>query len=341
MKKIISVLLALIIVLSFTFVSFADMGAPTVPLYYVFVATEGFSVLGSNASNYVELPLGQKLAVYDRYTYEGTEYWDISVELGGDDRYWTEMTNAQMNDTIKEGEVFPTYRGVHLSKQVNAVVTGEPGLNIRYGPSTYFDIAGFIPLNSNVTYEYTYHNSCDWGYVSFGGKTGWISLDYVEVIPEAQKEEPPAVGSFVPGISGDVAGGDFDDIDDYGYDDYLWESDRNRNPFETITGLLGPALGIILIICLIIAVILAITATVVIIIIVSVRKKRKRAAAYGNPSVRSITPEDYLKNSVNPAVQQQGNSVHKATPVNNPQNNPYVNGANWQNNGGNPPPPAR
>jgi len=68
------------------------------------------------------------------------------------------------------------------------VATGTSTLHIRSGPSTDYAILGSIPNGTTVQISKTQQG---WGYVTYGGVTGWSSMDYLQ--PEAGATATPYV----------------------------------------------------------------------------------------------------------------------------------------------------
>lgn len=66
---------------------------------------------------------------------------------------------------------------------MNVKVTPDVGLNLRIGASSNYETLELIPQGTEVAYEYVFsNNSGDWGYVNYNGKSGWVSLKYIEEI---------------------------------------------------------------------------------------------------------------------------------------------------------------
>lgn len=58
-----------------------------------------------------------------------------------------------------------------------AVVTADPSLNLRSGAGTEYSVLASIPYGTGITVT---AESKGWGQVTYGGKTGWVSLEYIK-----------------------------------------------------------------------------------------------------------------------------------------------------------------
>lgn len=65
------------------------------------------------------------------------------------------------------------------SKSYKAKINTPSGVNVRSGAGKKYDILIAIPNGTTVTISKT---SGDWGYTSYKGKKGWISLEYTEKV---------------------------------------------------------------------------------------------------------------------------------------------------------------
>ena len=59
------------------------------------------------------------------------------------------------------------------------MVTADPSLRLRSGAGTSYSHIGDIPYGTVLTITKISNN---WGYTSYNGKTGWVSLDYIEPV---------------------------------------------------------------------------------------------------------------------------------------------------------------
>ena len=65
------------------------------------------------------------------------------------------------------------------SKSYKAKINTPSGVNVRSGAGKKYGILTAIPNGTTVTISKT---SGDWGYTSYGGKKGWICLDYTKKV---------------------------------------------------------------------------------------------------------------------------------------------------------------
>lgn len=66
------------------------------------------------------------------------------------------------------------------------IVDADPSLRLRSGPGTSYSILANVPYKTRV---YVTEISNGWGKITYSGKTGWVSLDYVN-------RETPVSGTF-------------------------------------------------------------------------------------------------------------------------------------------------
>ena len=270
MKRLASLLLALMLVLSVPFATLADMGMPEEPLFESFVVTGNF-VMNHYDGFKTPLPFGQKLSFYDKYydDEQGTNLWMCSATLSDDEYFWGNITDEQMRLTMPSNEVFKATNAPEPEYEVTATVTAEPCLNLRNGPATGFDILTVIPLNAVITYRYVYQNKGEkWAYTSYEGKSGWVSLDYVVTEKSVLLKTYTDDYDDDDGDSGETVKAE--DIDPWGH----LPENGDSGFLSAVNKMFGNNSGRMIIFCIIGAIILAATVTVVVILIVHFDKKR-------------------------------------------------------------------
>ena len=266
MKRFVAFLIVMIFCLMLPVLAIADMGAPSIESYYVFVGPDGLKAKyydpETETDKITTLQFGQKVNVYDRYEDEyGSVQWVMVVENKDKSQTWFTVTDSDFKNTLPDGKDFPTEKAVKSANIIGGKVIGQPGLNMRLGPATGFDSKGLIPFDTEITYEYTYDN---WGYVTYEGKTGWINLDYIKT----------------DGNSGTQTITDTVDSTEQ-------EPDADAEDTTVGADIFATKSGKMLIMCLLGGLILALTALVIIIlIIVSGKKSREKA----KPADDSTTP---------------------------------------------------
>ncbi len=71
-------------------------------------------------------------------------------------------------DHVEQPDVKLPYEGI---------VTADPSLRLRSGAGTSYEKLADIPYGTTLTITKISNN---WGYTTYNGKTGWVSLDYIE-----------------------------------------------------------------------------------------------------------------------------------------------------------------
>lgn len=94
----------------------------------------------------------------------------------------TEPTTKTTASTTTSSTTQPTTRDLSFS----GTVTADPSLRLRSGAGTSYAVLANIPYGTVLTITQTNGN---WGKTTYNGKTGWVSLDYIEVYK-------PASGTF-------------------------------------------------------------------------------------------------------------------------------------------------
>lgn len=97
--------------------------------------------------------------------YGDTVAWDKYVGKGG-----SGQTSSSSSSTSKPAT---------SSKSYKVKISTPSGVNVRSGAGKKYSILTAIPNGTTVTISKT---SGDWGYTSYGGKKGWICLDYTKKV---------------------------------------------------------------------------------------------------------------------------------------------------------------
>lgn len=91
---------------------------------------------------------------------------------------------------------WPKYSGENITRPIGKYkVLANPQLNIRKSATTSSIKLGTVPYNTIV--EVT-SISNGWGYITYNGITGWISLDYTELV--SASEQPTPSGTTAPNV---------------------------------------------------------------------------------------------------------------------------------------------
>lgn len=164
-KSPVSVLLAVLILLSSLLMGFS-----------AFAATPGDvdsngKVTSTDALMTLQYSVGQRSL---------TSAQIAAADLNGDKK--VNSTDALLILRISAGidsqpQGFEPYKGT---------VTADPSLRLRSGAGTSYGVIANIPLGTQLTITAVNGN---WGKTTYDGKTGWVSLDYIEV-------SKPSPGTF-------------------------------------------------------------------------------------------------------------------------------------------------
>ncbi len=130
-----------------------------------------FFKFGTSYSNHVGLVLGVKNGLV--YTIEGNQSDAVQVE------------SYSLSSPSIYGYSSPSYYGSSIPsspfiqtgsvRETGKYVTYASSLNLRKSYTTSSASIGKIPAGTQLS---VYKTNGKWGQVSYGGKTGWISLDY-------------------------------------------------------------------------------------------------------------------------------------------------------------------
>ncbi|MBR4868573.1 MAG: bacterial Ig-like domain-containing protein, partial [Clostridia bacterium] len=93
---------------------------------------------------------------------------DVYVTYGGKSAKFSVTITAKPNDDIY------------------CVITSSNGVNLRSGAGTSYDTVGALPSKAEVTVTETKNG---WGKTTYGGKTGWFSLEYCYAVGDADSNK--------------------------------------------------------------------------------------------------------------------------------------------------------
>ena len=171
MKKIFTILFLVLTIISIGIISFADMGAPIISPYEVYVSN-------INGAKYTYYDKEQKEAIlpYETKITINFEYEDNGVLYGSFD------AENNRNGTIKLEDVTVLEKiknsdNVDFSKEIGIKILKEKGLEIYNGPSkVYSKTKVKIPVNTELKAyrEKEQYSDNPWFYVTYNGTSGWV-----------------------------------------------------------------------------------------------------------------------------------------------------------------------
>lgn len=116
-------------------------------------------------------------------------------------RYWTNIWPSsyyggfQGYIYILDSDVQPEkdpYVNKNVTKAVGNYVSGKDGVNIRSDVGTlYTSKVGYVPSNTKICVTETKYN---WGKTTYNGKTGWVCLDYFDLVSVPDATTPKITG---------------------------------------------------------------------------------------------------------------------------------------------------
>ena len=179
MKKIWTLLIALVLVLAFAATAAADMGLPSIEPYDVVAGPNGIKteIWVDGNQQAVTIPAGTRLTVESEFEDKLYAYYENN---------FVEFDASQV---IQAGDTVAADCGSALEKPVSGTITANDGLLIRSGPSTNYDTKGLIPYNAEVSYSRVFSGDLNWAYVTYDGVSGWACVDYIAAKAEPEKPE--------------------------------------------------------------------------------------------------------------------------------------------------------
>lgn len=334
MKKIITALLTLVMLVSLSVTAFADLGPAQFDDWYVVCGMGGYDfedfnmATGNTFKSRVEP--GIKLMVYS-YNNVEKEYLlvikDGNFDAKGGKGMFT-VPEADLKSKFYEAnKAVGKETGTKLEKEVKGKVSSDVGVVLRQGPATTFKSYTTIPQNADVSYEYTYkYGGHNWGYVTYKGQNGWVCIDYVKGTGSSDKKDGAvastpdskngnsasnnsnASGNNATGVNNNVDG----NTPNYGSDsngsmnpDSAYNGNESQGSFGNADGMsLSPenskapsffsSTANVIIFCVMCAVILVLMA-IIIMMLVQRKKEQKKIDAYNN-AMRNNNNNNYNNN---------------------------------------------
>ncbi|MCQ2480570.1 MAG: GW dipeptide domain-containing protein [Clostridia bacterium] len=172
MKKLTSVFISLLIILSLTITAFADVGGPSFNPYDVVVTAEnGITASPSDSDEEkIVIPKGSIITVSGGYV-----FGDESVLFGlYDGRYvsFEENDGIELAVTSVDGS-----KAKKLDESYTIRIIAKDGMAIYSGPDYHYEIISNIPYGADITIDKVDNtNEPSWAYISYNGTDGWISI---------------------------------------------------------------------------------------------------------------------------------------------------------------------
>lgn len=101
---------------------------------------------------------------------------------------------GRINYNGRDGWVCMEYLSLVSTAKQTYQVADSDGLNVRTGPGTGYDRLGAICVGTNVDVTDTHGN---WGRISYGGRDGWICLDYARKVSSSVAPSSAVRSGFV------------------------------------------------------------------------------------------------------------------------------------------------
>ena len=209
MKKLVSVLLACLLLTVTAAPVFADLGDPEFENWFVVCGMAGFDFedeivdyeKGTVTPLNDHIEPGTKLQVFlfdkedNKYLLVISDPNHVTQGTG-----FVHVTETQLNnDFIALNKTVDAKTGAKLEKSVTAKVTPKVGVVLRQGPATTFPKYTTVPQNTQLTYEYTYaYGGYHWAYVTYKGQSGWACTDYMETTGDAAATTPATQTTAAP-----------------------------------------------------------------------------------------------------------------------------------------------
>ena len=153
---------------------FPSAGTTTTTYTYKITTTSGVNLRSGAGTSYGKLttiPYNKTVTVtevkngWGKTTYGGKTGWfslDYAKKTG--------TTTTTTGGSSGSGDT-------STATSVKYVITASNGVNMRSGAGTSYGKVGAIPYNKTVTVTEVKNG---WGKTTYGGKTGWFSLDYAK-----------------------------------------------------------------------------------------------------------------------------------------------------------------
>ena len=168
MKKLLSAILAMLLIMSISAPAFADMGPPYFKEYDVRVINKDGAPLYQGDTIVATVPYDTVLTVQGDYYEDGKVR--LSVDYNDDWGYIDGKDAVMIEDGVHYSE------GVKL-KHAKRYVVLEEGVRFYKGPGFGYETVGEeIPVGTEFSSRYALNNSSDvaWTYASVNGTEGWV-----------------------------------------------------------------------------------------------------------------------------------------------------------------------
>lgn len=203
MKKLVSLMIAALLLFSLSLPAFADLDEGDFGDWYVICGMGGYSFEDTpwldqeDEDMHDTLEPGTRLHVHS-FDSSSKKYLLVIDDRGTHEikgHGFVYVTEEQLNKYfVGEKKTISKETGTKLKEAVNCVVTPKVGVVLRQGPATTFPAYKTIPQNARITYQYvTKYSGRNWGHTTYKGTNGWCCIDYTEKIVEttvSTTEEP-------------------------------------------------------------------------------------------------------------------------------------------------------
>lgn len=172
MKKAISFLISLVMVISIAVPAFADVAGPYFNTYDVIVtAEEGIEATGYDNGERVIITIPKGTVI----TITGEDIWGENPELYS--RYnGMSITIADKGIALVKDSVDGT-NAVNLEESYVVRVITKDGIKIHSGPHDIYKTVGTVPYGTDITIEKVDSEfETGWAFISYKGVSGWISV---------------------------------------------------------------------------------------------------------------------------------------------------------------------
>ena len=280
MKKIISVLIALLLAAVMYLPVYADMGGPIFDDWYVVCGVNGFDFddfyyndNDEEVKIHEHIEPGIRLQVYD-YIDDSKEYTLVIVDerFESKGRGIVSVRESELEKRfVDDKKTVSKETGKALEKEVDCVVTSNSGIVLRQGPAKTFKKYTVIPKDAKISYKYTYeYGGLHWGFTTYNGRSGWTCIDYTGSIDETTSTTAVTIPSTTVAQTQETteehtAAVTTDAETSFAGTDEQSDAQEEGSGFFSNT-------KVVVVVCCLGAVILALTATVILLIV-----KRKKA----------------------------------------------------------------
>ncbi len=281
MKKIISVLIALLLAAVMYLPVYADMGGPIFDDWYVVCGVNGFDFddfyyndNDEEVKIHKHIEPGIRLQVYD-FIDDSQEYTLVIVDerFESKGRGIVSVRESELEKRfVDDKKTVSKETGKALEKEVNCVVTSNSGIVLRQGPAKTFKKYTVIPKDAKISYKYTYeYGGLHWGFTTYNGRSGWTCIDYTGSIDETTSTTAVTIPSTTVAQTQETTTEEHTAAVTTDAETVFAGTDEQSDAQEEGSGFFSNT-KVVVVVCCLGAVILALTATVILLIV-----KRKKA----------------------------------------------------------------